>query len=946
MRPTARFSLALACCLLLPGLSASAQRNYNLELLAHVPFPDEGERGNDCWGYATDEGVEYAIIGSTAATYIYALDEGDEPVLRARIPGANSTWRDMKSYGSYVYVVADEGADGLLVIDMSGAPSSITHAFYRPEVRGTTLTQAHNLYISAEGLLVLAGGNLGAGEPHFFDLTEDPEAPPFVGAARRVYAHDVYAEGGRLYSSDIYAGELAIHDYTDLTDIRVLGTRETSSAFTHNAWSESGGEFAFTTDERTGASVDAYDVTDAGAIRRVDRFRPDETFGSGSIPHNTHVRGDYLVTSWYRDGVVVADATRPHNLIEVGKYDTYPQGGGSGFDGCWGAYPFLPSGRVIASDIQRGLFVFDAVYEQGCYFEGTVQDSLTGELLAGVTVDLDGRPAQRVETGADGAYATGLYDEGRYTVTYSRPGYVTRRASAELRRGELDYRNVVLRPLIESTFDVTARDEDGGVIPDAVVAPIYRATEGDANRYDVYVARWGFRPYVLRDTLLPEGTAVTLDVTLARGYADDFTADLGWETSGTALRGLWNRGAPEETVIDDTVVQLGRDVGTDFGEAAYGTDVSGGAAGAGDVDGGTAVLTSPPIELAADEDGFLDFAYYFAVRGGTSPPDDELVVELTNGTQTVTLLRERDNTPDYRRFRSASVRTLLGAEGGPLEGPLDDLRVVVTTSDLPRSGHLVEALFDDFSLVLTPVGRPRITPALTEACAPATVTLELAVAPPGATVVADGATDVALDGTTITLTYPRPGTYDLRIDADDADGAAVTYEYPGIVRVDTTPTASFETAALGDLRFAFTSTSTGAARLLWDFGDGDLSTRTNPVHRYREPGDYLVTLTAASACGEAVATATVGVVVGLTELRAATGLRLAANPVSDRLSLVYEGEAPIDVRLSDALGRVVLSRERLGPGQHHLPVGDLPEGVYFLHAPGRAPIAATVVIRR
>ncbi|MBI4649392.1 MAG: PKD domain-containing protein, partial [Bacteroidia bacterium] len=42
----------------------------------------------------------------------------------------------------------------------------------------------------------------------------------------------------------------------------------------------------------------------------------------------------------------------------------------------------------------------------------------------------------------------------------------------------------------------------------------------------------------------------------------------------------------------------------------------------------------------------------------------------------------------------------------------------------------------------------------------------------------------------------------------------------------------------------FTNTSTGASDYLWNFGDSDTSTATNPTHQYGTPGTYIVTLVA------------------------------------------------------------------------------------------------------
>ena len=84
-------------------------------------------------------------------------------------------------------------------------------------------------------------------------------------------------------------------------------------------------------------------------IQEVDRIQSNP--GSLSIPHNTHFDNNFLITSWYRDGTTVHDVTYPNNMIQVAYYDSY-SGSGDGFDGCWGTYPFLPSGLIISSDIK------------------------------------------------------------------------------------------------------------------------------------------------------------------------------------------------------------------------------------------------------------------------------------------------------------------------------------------------------------------------------------------------------------------------------------------------------------------------------------------------------------------------------------------------------------------------------------------------------------------
>jgi hypothetical protein len=134
-----------------------------------------------------------------------------------------------------------------------------------------------------------------------------------------------------------------------------MGTVSTPHNFTHNAWVSEDGNAVFTTDEVAGASIAAVDVSDISNMTVIDQIQSwsPET---NVIPHNTHVKGKFLITSYYCDGVTVVDASDPTNLQEVAYYDTSDSTGGT-FSGAWGAYPFLPSGNILVTDRQEGLHV-------------------------------------------------------------------------------------------------------------------------------------------------------------------------------------------------------------------------------------------------------------------------------------------------------------------------------------------------------------------------------------------------------------------------------------------------------------------------------------------------------------------------------------------------------------------------------------------------------------
>ncbi len=111
------------------------------------------------------------------------------------------------------------------------------------------------------------------------------------------------------------------------------------------------------------------------------------------------------------------------------------------------------------------------------------------------------------------------------------------------------------------------------------------------------------------------------------------------------------------------------------------------------------------------------------------------------------------------------------------------------------------------------------------------------------------------DCATVTVTFDtagmEPGVYTgfLRFLSNDPGEPEITLpvtltvgEPASIVQVDTVIT---------DLMVAFTPEVVGTPPIdyAWDFGDGNTSTETNPVHTYAEAGCYSVTLDIANGCG-------------------------------------------------------------------------------------------------
>ncbi|MEZ4985084.1 MAG: T9SS type A sorting domain-containing protein [Saprospiraceae bacterium] len=72
------------------------------------------------------------------------------------------------------------------------------------------------------------------------------------------------------------------------------------------------------------------------------------------------MKGNLCFLSYYHDGVVVYDISNPTDVTLHAYYDTETTNTNySGYQGAWGVYPFLPSGKIIASDVLNGLFVLE-----------------------------------------------------------------------------------------------------------------------------------------------------------------------------------------------------------------------------------------------------------------------------------------------------------------------------------------------------------------------------------------------------------------------------------------------------------------------------------------------------------------------------------------------------------------------------------------------------------
>lgn len=331
----------------------------NISFRSHLSYPnslDSANRLSNIWGYAAN-GKEYALVGTNLGLSIVDVTDPDTCIALFTVRAATSIWREIRTHGTFAYVTT-EGGSGVTIVDLSNLPFSIKDTIWKGNgMVENQIDKIHALHIE-DGFLYLYGGNYKNGGMVIADLS-NPWSPDYVGEFEQYYVHDGCVRGNIAFPGNIFSGFFSVVDISNKSNPMLLATQNTPDNFTHNTWLSDDSKTLFTTDEKPDAYITAYDVSDFSDIKEISRYR--HISDSGAIPHNTYVLNDFLITSYYTEGVTIVDAHKPDTLIEVGHYDTSPFSG-NGYHGAWGVYPFLPSGNFLISDIEGGLFVLTPEY--------------------------------------------------------------------------------------------------------------------------------------------------------------------------------------------------------------------------------------------------------------------------------------------------------------------------------------------------------------------------------------------------------------------------------------------------------------------------------------------------------------------------------------------------------------------------------------------------------
>jgi choice-of-anchor B domain-containing protein len=390
------------------GGSAAGLPCNNIDLLSHVAFSDVSGfaastgavSGADVWGFVDlNTGREYAIVGFSFGTAVFDVSDATNPREVGFVAGQRASWRDIKVYQAYstvagrwrayAYVTTDGASDGLVVIDMSGLPHSISRVNYASDV-----TSAHNVYatsteystgISVTGdvpTLIVAGSNLGSspdtvGQFRAYSLA-NPASPSFVpGGSGSGYMHDATSlvitdarkdnqcVNGGTYCEvllDFNENLVEIFDITNTANpvrLNPGSTEYLNRGYVHSGWWSEDKQHIFVHDELDEQRQSLPTTLRIFSIANLTQpsLAGTWTGPTGAIDHNGFVRGNRYYMSNYTRGLTVLDITDPTSPSAVGRLDTYPVADSAMFNGAWGAYPFFYSGNIAISDIDSGFYM-------------------------------------------------------------------------------------------------------------------------------------------------------------------------------------------------------------------------------------------------------------------------------------------------------------------------------------------------------------------------------------------------------------------------------------------------------------------------------------------------------------------------------------------------------------------------------------------------------------
>jgi len=349
--------------------------------------------------------------------------------------------------------------------------------------------------------------------------------------------------------------------------------------------------------------------------------------------------------SYYADGTRVVDISDPTDLQEVAYYDM------SEIDGLyvsnWGTYVDLPSGVIVSSDIEQGLFVLE---------------------LGGVSI---------------------LHQEIQDIEDLSIP-YVNFSATVDSFDGDIE--NVTLHYSLDNinwdqanmtsngfdnTYNAVMTFDQSGVII------YYYITAGNS------IGQTSRYPQTNDYVMFNYGDLVDILI-------QDFENNHNWYVESDATAGFWELGIPNGTFEQGYIVQTDEDH-TLEGEKCFitGNSISDGP-GEDDVDGGYTYLYSDIYDLSEYNDVLLTYWRWYTNNLGNNGGNDFWNVQVTSdGFAWIDLEYTNNSSNQWEEMSFVLSNYINFSNNVQFRYVASD---IFNEGDNGSGGSLVEAAIDDFKL--------------------------------------------------------------------------------------------------------------------------------------------------------------------------------------------------------------------------------------------------------
>ncbi len=315
---------------------------------------------NECWGLIVNN-REFAVIGSTAGTHFFDITDPQNSIQVAFVAGAYTgggvIHRDFHDFSGYLYIVCDEGSSSTLqIVDITNLPNSVNTVYDSNEL----FSKSHNIFIDTAAAKLYACASNSALDVYNLNT---PTNPVLIYSYSGVgHVHDAFVRNDTAYLNCGNDG-LRIFDFSNVNQIgdqpSLLGslTSYPDAGYNHSGWLNDKGTIYIMQDENHGYDVKILDVSDLSNISVASTFN--SGVSENSMAHNGIIKDHLAFIPYYHDGLRVFNISDPSNPIQIWEYDTYFPNNHTSYKGAWGVYPYLPSGNIIVSDMQTGLYIIE-----------------------------------------------------------------------------------------------------------------------------------------------------------------------------------------------------------------------------------------------------------------------------------------------------------------------------------------------------------------------------------------------------------------------------------------------------------------------------------------------------------------------------------------------------------------------------------------------------------